>query len=246
MEITEATETAGTDAGTGAEAAPAGGGEQQQGSGAQAPDFDALFSRFEEKVGERFESLEERLPAPAGESVPEIPDPADIDAFFSDEDFADDGELTQEAQERHFWATVQKEAATIAEAKVKEALSPLQEQQEQERRGQAADALEAKYLELQNADVVEKVLDAAVRHAQRLGVPPEQVNQVATEPAFIELTYLAMKATEQTAGEPAPAAPGVTLESGGAAGPADAQDAPDLGDRIVKLANESKFRLGRK
>lgn len=220
-------------------------GAQAPAAAPEAPDFDKLVGAFEERVGARFDAMEERLAPPEPDAAGEIPDPADVDAFFADDDFEVDGTLTDAAQERHFWATVQHEAAQIAEQKVNEALSPIQAEREDERRGTEADALEAKYLELQDADVVEKVLDRAVRHAQRLGVPADQVNSVATEPAFIELVYLAMKAEEQTAGEPAPSSPGVQLESGGAAGPAAPQDAPDLGDRIVKLAGESKFRLGR-
>lgn len=236
MEITQAPE-----------AAPEAEAPAEGGAAPAAPagvDFDAIVDKLENRIGERFTALEERLPAPAPlDETP--PDPADVDAFFEPQDFELDGSLTEQAQERHFWASVQQEARTIAQKQVAEALSPLQEERAAERRDQAADALEAKYSELAKPDVQEKVLDAAVRYAQRLGVPQDQVDQVATEPAFIELTYLAMKAESTAAGESAPGAPGVVLEQGGSAGPATGgQDAPDLGDRIVAAAQSQRFRLG--
>lgn len=210
---------------------------------AAAPDFDALVGRFEAAIAPKLDALEARLPPAAAAPVT---DPRDPNFFDPDSDYdPTTGQVTDEAQDRAFWAEVDQKAATIAEAKIAEALAPITADRRAEQIAAEADALELKYPALSDDATQEKVIGAAVRYAQALGLPPEQAETVALSPRFIELTYQAMLAQDQQASATAPGGPSVPLEQGGAAGPAaSTDDAPDAGDRIVQLAQSSRFRLG--
>ena len=210
---------------------------------AATPNFDSLVERFTAAIEPRFETLETALKPP--EEPAAITDPNDPNFFDPTVDFGPDGSVTDEAQDRAFWAAVRQEAQTIAQQQVQEAIAPITAERRQEQVSQQADALEAKYPELTQEDVQNRVLDAAASYAQALGVKPELAGEVARSPKFIEVVYLAMKAEEQQASASAPgAAPSVPLETGGSAGPAAPTDQPDEGARLVALAQGQRFRLG--
>lgn len=227
------------DAGLGAasaEGAPAAGGQQQ----GQVPDFDALFNRFDQSL----RSLDERAQALApAAAAPEIPDP-DSPEFFGDEDFAPGGGLTPEAEDRYFWANMDKRIATTARQMAQEMIAPIEAERRAEQRAAEADQLEAQYPELADSAVQDKVIQASIEHAQRLGLPAEMIDDVALSPRMIRIAYLAMKAEEQRGRESGPGTPDVTLEMGGAAGPAGEQGEADLGDRIVAAAQSGRHRVG--
>lgn len=208
-----------------------------------APDFESVIGKFEAAIAPRFDALEQRLPPAADEPTP-VTDPNDPD-FFSDAELDELGQPTDEAQERAFWAAVRQEAQAIAQQTVSEAVAPITAERREEQLGQQADELEAQYPELGQEKVQERVLELTARWAQSMGLPADQAEQLARTPKFVEVAYLAMKAQEGTAASQTPGAtPPVPLEQGGAAGPAEATDAPDVGDRIVQRAQQSRFRLG--
>lgn len=210
---------------------------------APAPDFDAIAAKFEAALAPKFEAIESRLPA---EPAP-VTDPTDPDFFTPDELDPDTGAPTDAAQERAFWAAVDARATEIAQKAANEAVAPITAESRDRQIAQEVDALEAKYPELATDNaVVERVLDAAAQRAPQMGLSPEAAAALAQSPQFLEVTYLAMKAQDGQASALAPGAiPSVPLEQGGAAGPAaSTDDAPDAGDRIVQLAQSSRFRLG--
>lgn len=205
-----------------------------------APDFDALVGRIGDALEPRFAQLEERITP--GEAEPVL-DPDDPN-FYGPADYVG-GELTPEAQDRAFWAQVQQEARRIAEEQVKTAIAPIQAERRDERMRMEADALEQRYSELRDEAVQTKVLDEAARRAGQIGLSAGEADALARSPQFIEVVYLAMKAQEaQAAAVPAPAAPSVALEQGGAAGPSGEAAPVHEGDAIVAAGQVGRFRLG--
>ena len=229
------------DAGTGEVAEGGAAGAADAGAeGAGAGDdgsklFDA-FQQFQQQQEQRWGELEQRLPQqqePVEEAEPEF-DGSEFfaDGQFSDEDFADDGALTQEAQIRAL--------AEMQRAIVREEMRPVLEAQEQARRDREAEALEERYTELADEDTARKYVEEAVAAAQTLGQPA-----LAREPSFVEMVYLAAKARERAGQEiPAGSAPGVTLETGPGGSPAAGESGDDVADRIVNAGGRKPFRVG--
>lgn len=210
---------------------------------APAPDFDAIAAKFAEGIAPQFEALKERLPA---EPEP-VTDPSDPRYFTPDDLDPVTGQPTDAAQERAFWDAVDVRAREIATQVAQDAVAPITAASREQQIAQEVDALEAKYPELAtDTAVVERVLDAAATRAAQMGLAPDAAAALAQSPQFLEVTYLATKAQEGQASATAPGAtPSVPIEQGGAAGPAaPTDDAPDAGDRIVQLAQSSRFRLG--
>lgn len=218
------------------------------GEGTGGPDVASLIGGFGTKLDEFSQSIGQRLDAlerPAAvEEEPEegAGEAGEEEGFvpqFAVEDFGENGELTVEAQTRAI--------AEIAQRQVQQALAPIQEQRTDERRTAYADALEERYPDLADEDKQDQYLDLAAAEASRLaqitGRP--ELAQLAAEPEFLEVVYL-MEQSRRRAGDEIPAGSQreVTLEPGGGAGPASAAGESDDGDRIVSLANKSKFRLG--
>lgn len=196
------------------------------------------FRTFRGDMLSRFEGLEGRLPQQQttegegeGEGEEEGLEELDL-SQFSDDDFTDDGALTPEAQRRALQQMIQRGVA--------EALRPEQERAAQERRDEYADMLEEQYPELQDPKVQDAMLTKTRAYAESLGQP-----KLAQDPQLLEMVYLAEKMRERQGNEvPAGSQQGVTLERGGPAGPAAQRNQEDDGDRIVKLAKSSHFRLG--
>lgn len=212
------------------------------------PDVGALLGQFGSKLdgfASRFDGLEERLNTAAtsgggeeeagggeGEGDEFVPQ-------FAVEDFNESGELTVEAQTR----AIQE----IAQRQVEAALAPQREQAQAQRRDAYADALEQKYPDLQDEATQNAVFDAAIQQASMLaqitGRP--ELAELWREPEYLEVVYLAEQAKKRAGDEvPAGSEREVTLERGGAAGPAAQSGQGDDGDRIVAVAQKSRFRLG--
>lgn len=220
-----------TDA-TGGDAA-AGGGEGATGGGGDRL-FEA-FQSFQQDVTGRLDQFEQRFEEePAGDEPAEDPYAGlnDAAAVFGDEDYDVDGQLTPEAQQRAFEQMVQQG--------VQAAMQPHLEAQEQQRRDAEADALEAKYPVLGDPAKAGEYIDKCVQQAQLLGRP-----ELAREPAFLEMVYLADEATKKSAAEQSAAeTQEVTLERGGGAAPAEgSQGGNDDAKRIAGLAAR-RFSVG--
>ncbi|HMS60682.1 MAG TPA: hypothetical protein PKD63_00260 [Solirubrobacteraceae bacterium] len=212
-----------------ADAGAAGGGEQATGGGGDRL-FEA-FQSFQQDVTGRLDQFEQRFEEPADDSE----DPyAGLDdaAVFGDEDYDVDGQLTPEAQQRAFEQMVQQG--------VQAAMQPHLEAQEQSRRDAEADALETKYPVLGDPAKAGEYIDKAVQQAQLLGRP-----ELAREPGFLEMVYLADEATKKSAAEQsAGGQQEVTLERGGGAAPADGSGGGnDDAKRIAGLAAR-RFSVG--
>lgn len=211
-----------------ADGAAGGGGDATGGGGDRL--FDA-FQSFQQDVTGRLDQFEQRFEEPADD--PEDPYAGlDDAAVFGDEDYDVDGQLTPEAQQRAFEQMVQQG--------VQAAMQPHLEAQEQSRRDAEADALEAKYPVLGDPAKAGEYIDKAVQQAQLLGRP-----ELAREPGFLEMVYLADEATKKSAAEQsAGGQQEVTLERGGGAAPADGSGGGnDDAKRIAGLAAR-RFSVG--
>jgi len=213
-----------------ADAGAAGGGEGATGGGGGDRLFEA-FQSFQQDVTGRLDQFEQRFEEPADD--PEDPYAGlDDAAVFGNEDYDVDGQLTPEAQQRAFEQMVQQG--------VQAAMQPHLEAQAQQRRDAEADALEAKYPVLGDPAKAGEYIDKCVQQAQLLGRP-----ELAREPAFLEMVYLADEATKKAAAEQsAPAGQEVTLERGGGAAPAEGSEGGnDDAKRIAGLAAR-RFSVG--
>lgn len=208
---------------------------EESGAGQQDAAADRLMAQFEQftgSVNERFDRLEQ------AQQPEEEDEEEDLSAFelspddFEDDDFAEDGNLTPEAQKRAFSQMVK--AAVAAE------LAPERARQAEERRAAEADALEQKYPELGDERVQSDMIERTVEFARAIGNP-----ELAREPKLLEMVYLAEKARGRAGDEiPAGSTQGVRLESGTGAPPAESGQQPDDGDRIVALAKKRHHRVG--
>lgn len=209
----------------------AGGGEGATGGGGDRL-FEA-FQSFQQDVTGRLDQFEQRFEEePADDDVQDPYAGLDDAAVFGDEDYDVDGQLTPQAQQRAFEQMVQQG--------VQAAMQPHLEAQEQSRRDAEADALEAKYPVLGDPAKAGEYIDKCVQQAQLLGRP-----ELAREPAFLEMVYLADEATKKSAAEQsATGGQEVALERGGGAAPAEGSEGGnDDAKRIAGLAAR-RFSVG--
>lgn len=225
----------GSEQGEGAAAGAAGAGGE--GEGGEPPALERLASAFESfktDVTGRFDSLTERIPAPAAaaaEEEDEGDDELGYEFDFEDDDYDEEGALTPEASMK----AMQQMMRQVAQ----EAMQPHLERQQDERRDEAAAALEERYPKLREEKFQDEMIGKTIAFARDLGVPA-----LAREPGLLEIVYLAHEAMENGANEvPAGSEREVVLSRSGAAGGAG-EDQEDEGDKIVAAANKGRFRLG--
>ncbi len=192
----------------------------------------AAFEEFRGEVGSRFDRLEQGKQEPETQDEPEDDDPlAGYDFAFEDRDYDAEGRLTGVAQMRGMQQMMRQIAA--------EQVDQVRAERADDRRAAEADALEQRYPKLADSKEQQKYVDLAVDEARRLGSP-----ELAREPNFLEMVYLAAEAREQAGREvPAGQDPGVTLERGGGAPPAE-QTQDDRGDAIVNSIQRRHHRVG--
>jgi hypothetical protein len=113
---------------------------------------------------------------------------------------------------------------TEADRRVQEAVGPLQERVDDMQRDRENDALIAKYSDLGDEKVAQSVVDTAQRYAAVLNQPG-----LVQSPKFVELVYLAGRATELAQQQQDGAADGAvaTLEGVGGARPGGAGQGAD-------------------
>ena len=210
-------------------AAPAEGGVAEGAGGAPDRLLEA-FQSFQRETGEQIAGLAARIPEqPAQEPEPEDPF-AGFEPAFSPEDYDVDGQLTEQAQRAALDQMVQHAA--------QEAVKPFLAQQAQERRDREADALEAKYPVFADEAKAAQYIGQAQQQAAALGKP-----ELAIEPAFLEMVYLADEARKKASDEQSADGQGVTLERAGGAAPADGSQGDDgTAKRIAGLA-ASRFSI---
>ena len=204
-------------------AAPAEGGVAEGAGGAPDRLLEA-FQSFQSETTSRLDGLAARIPEqPAQE--PEQEDPfAGFEPAFSPDDYDVDGQLTEQAQRAALDQMVNHAA--------QEAIKPFLAQQAQERRDAQADALEAKYPVFADEAKAAQYIGQAQQQAAALGKP-----ELAIEPAFLEMVYLADEARKKASDEQSAGGQGVTLERAGGAAPADGSQGDDgTAGRIAKLA----------
>ena len=210
-------------------AAPAEAGVAE-GAGASPDRLLEAFQNFQTETTSRLDGLAARIPdQPAQE--PEQEDPfAGYEPAFSPEDYDVDGQLTVEAQRAAL--------AEMVQQGVQAAMAPHLAQQAQERRDAEADALEAKYPVFADEAKAAQYIGQAQQQAAALGRP-----ELAIEPKFLEMVYLADEARKKAADEQSGGDQGVTLERAGGAAPADGSQGDDgTAKRIVGLA-ASRFSV---
>jgi hypothetical protein len=124
----------------------------------------------------------------------------------------------QRAAER-LTEVMREQAGVATQAELAKVLAPLQQQVSDMQRASEADALVAEFPDLGKSDVAEPVVKAAGQYAEMVGMP-----ELASNTAFIRLTYLAGRAAELAQQqEGAAGAPGAaTLEGAGGASPGGA------------------------
>lgn len=244
----------GTDRG-GGEGAGDEGGEDTGGEGGAGgtPNISEMFAGFRDEVMERFGDLERGLPVvddgddddDEGGAAGGAPLTGIFDASnFTLDDYDDDGHLKPEAQGRALSEAVNRAVA--------QAVAPEREKAAAERRDAQADQLQEKYAVFGDPVARKPIIDMAKGMAKNLADATGNSDLASTlwrEPSFLEVVYLGTVGRRAAESE-TPAGgdgDGVTLESGGSAGPAasgDDADGKETAQRIVSLAKKSKFRLG--
>jgi hypothetical protein len=214
--------------------------EDQGGGEAAAPDplgkLTSAFESFQTDIGSRLDRIEQARPAAEDEADEEEQDDlGELDFEFTDEDFDEQGQLSNDAQMREF--------ANMMRQIAREEQAPIIAEREDQRRVAEADALEQRYPMLQDEKEQDKYVQMAVQAAQELGMP-----ELAREPRFFERVFLSDLGRQGIQAEvPAGSTPGATLERGGGAPPAEGQSSTDeAGDRIVAVSRQGRFRLGTK
>lgn len=116
---------------------------------------------------------------------------------------------------------------SVVDQRVQAATQPLTESQAEMRRTQDAERLVSEFPELGNPDVAREVVGVSRQIAEANNRP-----ELANEPWFWRMTYMAGRAAE-TANQEGAETPGAAhLEGGGGAGPAGGGEV-DLGEQIV-------------
>lgn len=190
--------------------APAEGQAQQQG-----PDTSALASQLS-SLSEGQNELRQFL-----ESQPWKPDPeaqqepeAELDLSFLDPAQVD---FDPQAMAERLSGYVEQAADQRAQDLIKQHIQPLQQQVQEQRIEQAARDLAAEFPELENEQTATEVVNASRVLAEQFGQP-----ELAGQPQFWRLVFMAGKAAESANAEGADA-PAAHLESGNGAAPVASQ-----------------------
>lgn len=212
--------------------------ETTEETSAADPQFEKLMQRldgFEGKVDARLASIEEASQSMApDEYLRQFDQAAEEAQGLSSDDYDGQGQITPEAAQRELNRMIREEAERIADERVQAAVAPIHEQREADRRVAEANAIEARYPELQDEAVLKEMVARTAAAAEELGRP-----ELAAEPKFFEKVYLAERAGER-AGQESPDGAGrdVPLESAGGASVAADEEEEDPGERIVALARK--------
>jgi hypothetical protein len=215
------------------------GGQQQQGADDPIARLVASMDGLARNFGERFDSIEGRLPQQQQAGGQEEPEGFDLAAMLEelpDDAFGDDGQITPEGNLELIRQVARAEADAVRSEQQQAALEAEHDSY--------ANALEQKYTKLADPQVQQQVLGAATQLANRMRQP-----ELAANPYFFEQVFLALEAQSHAAAE-VPGGQndrGVRLEQpGGGGGPVGggAGDGPSVQQRIVDATRSTRFRLG--
>lgn len=199
-------------------------GQQQE--QAQPSYEDRLNARLDEFAQQQQESYQQLLQRLEAQQQPE--DDYDDDPYPLSEE--DDGYEDQEAQ---------RFLDQMVNDRVQQALTPLQKQQNIDRRDTAYERMVDQFPQMQDKDFASEIVQKAAEFAQQ--VNPEFVDS----PGFVDLieTFYKAHVADSRAQQETPAGGrrDVQLESGGGAAPADRDE--DMEDRIIKAAQSASPRI---
>lgn len=202
----------------GAEGAPAQGEQSQQqatGDAAIAQMAETLQGLTDSQEQMR-QILEAQGQQPAEQQQQEQEQPPAADLSFLDE--TSPNYDPQRAAER-LTEVMREQAGVATQAELSKALAPLQQQVSDMQRAHEADALVAEFPDLGKEEIASAVIKTAHQYADMVGTP-----ELASNTAFIRMTYLAGQAAQLAQQqEGAAGAPGAaTLEGAGGASPGGA------------------------
>ncbi len=190
--------------------APAGGEQDAQ----QQPDLGQLSSTLD-GIGQMLEQQRDYLASepwqqrPAEGEVEGEPQPAAPDLSFLDENQPG---FTPEAAAQQLAALID----NAAQERATSAVAPLAQQLQDMQVTAESDAMIARYPQMGEDEVAEKVIDTAQKWCESIGRP-----ELAAEPAVWEMVYLAGRAADQANAE-GQGGPAATLEGAGGASPGGA------------------------
>ena len=215
-------------------------GEAEAPQAEQAPQGDAAIAQLAQQLEGLQQGQEETRQFlqsnPWAPQPEEEPEPAP-DLSFLDETNPnyDPNVAAQRLQE-----VMKQEATSAADAKLQEAIAPLQQQVQELRSQQGADALAAEFPEMKDPKVAQQVVETAEKYAQILNQP-----ELLSNFDFIRMTYMAGRAAQlaQEEGDGSPQA--ATLEGAGGASPGGAaQGTEQLADQITQNWGKSNQLWG--
>lgn len=219
----------------GSVAAPAGAqpgqadGQAQPGDGQQqTPDLQTQLEPLLAPINQQMEETRQFLqnlqqPEEAQEpQQPELP-AVDLSAFDETNPQYDPAQAAQQLTDM-----IDQRAQAQAQQLMEQHVAPLQEAQDEMRRSRDAEALAAKYPDLQKPEVAKQVIDAAHQMAEQLGHP-----ELANNPTFWEHALLNLRAVEYARNSGAESPQAATLEGAGGASPGAQQGTTEQAvDRI--------------
>lgn len=209
-------------------AAASGEGEQGSQTG-EAQQGDQAITQLADQLQQLTTSQEETRQflqsnpwAPQEEQqTPEVPD-----LSFLDENSP---QYDPEQAAQRLQQVMQAEAGSEVERRMQEQLAPLQQQVQELRSQQGADALAAEFPEMKDPKVAQEVVDTAEKYAGILGQP-----ELLSNFDFIRMTYMAGRAA-QLQNEEGTSPQAATLEGANGASPgAPQQGAVPTGDQIAE------------
>lgn len=186
----------------------------------QGPDIGAVLQEFQSGQAELRDLLQTmQLQQPQAQAQPEaVAEPSLADADLS---FLDQSDPDFDPQQ------VAVQLGELFQQTVQQQIAPLNEQIAEQRREQQARDLAEEFPELEDPQVANELITAAQQWATEYNRP-----DLANDPPFWRLVFMAQRAAALAASEGAESAPGAAhLEGGGGALPSGSQG--DLGDAIV-------------
>lgn len=219
-------------------------GQQGQGEGGEAqqqqgPDVSALaeqlgtYGQSMEQMRETLQGMQQYMTQQQqAEPQGEEPQAQDLDLSF-----LDDPAMTPEQIAQSLTGLIDSSADQRAQALLQQHITPLTQQVSEMRLESQAERLVQEFPEMAEPETAEKVVGTARQYAEMMGRP-----DLANDPAFWRLTYLAGRAADQANAEQGDEPQAAHLEGAGGAGPGGQQ--PDLVQQILNPGDESG--LGRR
>lgn len=193
-----------------------GGGEAQQG-----PDVASLseqlggLNQSQEQMRQTLQQMQEFM---AGQQSQEPGQEEQQEPDGLDLSFLDDPQLTPEQIAQQLGGLIDQSAEQRAQQLLQQHISPLSQQVADMRLESQAERLVQEFPEMAEQETAERVVGTARQYAELMGRP-----ELANDPAFWRLTYLAGRAADQANAEEGEDPQAAHLEGAGGAGPGGQQ-----------------------